>query len=73
MPEERIVVMVDRVTIPAMSTVGYGFGTTESGEPIQFVGDHRPMRELGIALREAQVPVVVSVEPWQIVSAKHVH
>ena len=68
MPEvdEPLVVAVNRVHIPAWSTVGYGYGQTEDGRPVEFIGDHRPMRHLGEALSLAEKPVLTSIEPWQI-------
>jgi hypothetical protein len=60
-------VRVFRVSIPAMSTIGYGFGTEiETGEEIRFGGDHRPFRDLGEALHSASEPVQAEIEPWQI-------
>jgi len=51
------------VSVPAMSTIGYGEGIeTETGEEIRFCGDHRPLRDLGEALRYASEPP----ESWQI-------
>ncbi len=62
---------VYRVTIPAMSTIGYGVGKDENGKPYQFVGDHRPMRHLGEAVAQAayegQLPIV-EVEAWQLIN-----
>lgn len=43
-----------RVTVPAWSSVGYGYGHTEiDGKRfrVSFVGDHRPMRELCEAMQ----------------------
>ena len=60
-------VRVLRVSIPAMSTIGYGQGIMiETGEEIRFCGDHRPLRDLGEALRSASEPPVAEVEHWQI-------
>jgi len=47
-------VTVTRITIPPMSTIGYGFGTDEAGNHISFIGDHRPMRDIGEAIAEAE-------------------
>ncbi len=56
-------VRVFMVSVPAMSTIGYGEGIeTETGEEIRFCGDHRPLRDLGEALRYASEPP----ESWQI-------
>jgi len=55
------------VSVPAMSTIGYGEGIeTETGEEIRFCGDHRPLRDLGEALRYASEPPEVEIESWQI-------
>ncbi len=65
-------VTVYRVSIPAMSTIGYGFGVSEGGQRVSFVGDHRPMRDLGEAVAAAEsaedLPVVDDLDPWQIVN-----
>lgn len=64
-------VQVDRVNIPAMSTLGYGWGTVVGTDRrVQFAGDHRPMRDLGEALREGE-PVEVDVEAYQIIGEEH--
>ena len=60
-------VRVFMVSVPAMSTIGYGEGIeTETGEEIRFCGDHRPLRDLGEALRYASEPPEVEIESWQI-------
>ena len=60
-------VRVFMVSVPAMSTLGYGEGIeTETGEEIRFCGDHRPLRDLGNALRYASEPPEVEIESWQI-------
>jgi hypothetical protein len=60
-------VRVFSVSIPAMSTLGYGYGTEiETGEEIRFCGDHRSLRHLGEALRSASEPLQADVESWQI-------
>jgi hypothetical protein len=48
------VITVTQISIPAMSTIGYGFGTDEDGNEVEFVGDHRPMRDIGDAIAVAQ-------------------
>ena len=63
-------VTVFRIRIPAMSTLGYGYGTAPDGQAVTFVGDHRPMRCLGQALGQATEPVVAEVEDWQIVEGR---
>ncbi len=71
-------IAVTNVSIPAMSTIGYGTGTLveddlraggtiPAGTRVTFVGDHRPMRDLGEALRYADEPPVADVEGYQIV------
>ena len=60
-------VQILRITIPALSTIGYGHGIEiDTGEEIRFCGDHRPLRDLGEALRSASEPPEAEVEPWQI-------
>ena len=60
-------VQVLSISIPAMSTIGYGYGTEiETGEEIRFCGDHRSLRNLGEALRYASEPLEAEIEPWQI-------
>jgi hypothetical protein len=63
-------VQVLRVSIPAWSTIGYGEGLTEDERRVHFMGDHRPMRELGRALPHAQEPVYAEVESWQLVEGR---
>lgn len=64
-------IRVHRVNIPAMSSIGYGEGKDdETGETVNFIGDHRPMRELGerirVATSEEELPLV-EPEDWQVV------
>jgi hypothetical protein len=60
-------VRVFRVSIPALSTIGYGYGiNVETGAEVHFCGDHRPVRNLGEALRFATEPPEVEIESWQI-------
>jgi hypothetical protein len=47
-------ITVNRVNIPAMSTIGYGYGKDSDGNKVTFVGDHRPMRDIGEAIKLAQ-------------------
>ncbi len=64
-----MLVQVYRVSIPAMSTIGYGRGQSEDVQWIEFVGDHRPMRHLGqaVALAESKSELpVVHLDGWQI-------
>ena len=63
-------IQVTRVNIPEMSTIGYGWGTTTDGQghifDVEFVGDHRPMRHLGEQIVEADDPVSIDIEEWQL-------
>ena len=63
--------VVFRVTIPALSTIGYGFGKGATGRTYEFAGDHRPMRDLGQAVAQAENEdelSAVSVDDWQILN-----
>ena len=62
-----MIVTVDRVSIPAWSTIGYGYGYDTDGNEVSFVGDHRPLRHLGEALAEADEPIEVELEDWQVI------
>lgn len=61
-------VTVTHIQIPSMSTIGYGEGFGPAGETVTFVGDHRPMRNIGEAIHEAQsredLPVVDIEDPY---------
>jgi hypothetical protein len=61
-----MIITVHRVSIPAWSTIGYGFGRGEDGQAYEFVGDHRPMRDIGEAIAAArsdeELPTVDSDE-----------
>ncbi|MFZ3376482.1 MAG: hypothetical protein WA183_13100 [Chthoniobacterales bacterium] len=60
-------VRVLKVSIPAMSTIGFAQGIDiETGEEICFCGDQRPLRHLGEALRSATEPLEVEIASWQI-------
>jgi hypothetical protein len=62
-------VIIYHVSIPAMSTVGFGYGfDAASGDEVHFVGDHRAMRGLGEALHSGAETVEVNVEDWQMIS-----
>jgi hypothetical protein len=63
-------VQVQRVSIPAWSTIGHGEGLDEANRRVTFLGDHRPMRELGRALPNATEPVYAEVESWQLVEVR---
>jgi len=58
-------ITVTRISIPPLSTVGYGWGVDENGREVHFAGDHRPLRDIGEAL-EAGAEVVVDLEQWQV-------
>ena len=58
--------IVTKVEIPAMSSIGYGEGETEDGRTVRFAGDHRPMRDLGEAV-DAGETVEVEIESWQVI------
>ena len=60
-------IQVTRVTIPAGSTIGFGEGIDEEGRTVKFVGDHRQMYHVGMAL-SGDEPVEVELEDWQIQS-----
>jgi hypothetical protein len=62
---DTITVTVNRVNIPALSTIGQGEGTTPDGRLVRFAGDHRPMRHLAEALAAGE-SVTVHLEPWQV-------
>ena len=59
---------LERITIPADSTIGYGLGVDEDGRRVRFAGDHRPLRHLGEALAGADEPILVEVEPSEVLS-----
>lgn len=66
-----ITVTVKRVNIPAFSTVGYGEGTDDQGRTISFIGDHRPLRDIGEAIsaaRDAHDLPIVDLDASQITS-----
>jgi hypothetical protein len=63
-------IQVQRVSIPAMSTIGYGEGLDETNRHVTFLGDHRPMRDLGRALPNATEPIYAEVEAWQLVEGR---
>ena len=60
-------IALEQVSIPAWSTIGYGVGRDEHRNVVRFAGDHRPLRQLGEALATADEPLLVEVEPWQII------
>lgn len=61
-------VHIESVNIPAYSTIGYGYGTDlETGELVEFVGDHRPMRDIGEAIAAGEY-VETDLEGWEILN-----
>lgn len=65
-------VYVTFVHVPAMSTLGYGKGYTDDDQEVAFVGDHRPMRDIGRALlrgerRNEVDPVIAEVDEHQLI------
>jgi len=62
-------VTVHHINIPQWSTIGYGEGVGPAGEAVTFVGDHRPMRDIGEAIAQAasreDLPVA-EIDDWQI-------
>jgi hypothetical protein len=63
---KNVRIQLYHICIPAMSTIGYGYGVDiANGNRISFVGEHRPMRDLGEALRSGAGPIEVNVEDWQ--------
>jgi hypothetical protein len=65
-------VSVERINIPAWSTVGYGYGTDEDGNEVRWIGDHRPMRHIGEAMQHttSDDPIVVELEDWEVLSVE---
>lgn len=66
-------ITVYRINIPAMSTIGHGYGKDEEGKDIRFVGDHRPMRDIGEAIAAAKSEDdLPQVEPegYQVIEVK---
>jgi hypothetical protein len=63
-----MLISVTRISIPAMSTIGYGWGKDETGRVVRFVGDHRPMRDIGEAMQHmtSDEPITVDLEDWQV-------
>ena len=58
-------VTIQEVAIPVMSSIGYGRGVDDLGSVVVVAGDHRPMRDIGEAIRRGEA-VTVDVSPWQI-------
>ena len=60
-------VYVYSISVPAISTIGYGYGLNcKTGDQIYFSGDHRSMRDLGDLLGLAENPPVALIEPYQV-------
>jgi ribonuclease BN (tRNA processing enzyme) len=60
-----LAVHVTNVSIPVMSTIGYAIGYDDAGRMVTFVGDHRPMRDIGYALENGE-DVTVLVPAYAI-------
>jgi hypothetical protein len=65
-----MIVTLTHVTIPAMSTIGYGLD--DMGRLVCFAGDHRPLRHLGEAVAAATEPILVDIEDWQVLGVEKV-
>jgi hypothetical protein len=63
-----MLIQVTHVSIPAGSTIGFGEGIDEEGRVVKFVGDHRPMYHVGLAIGGSEGPVDVEIEDWQVQS-----
>lgn len=65
-------VKVTRINIPAMSTIGHGWGLDEDGNEVRFAGDHREMRHIGEAMQHAshEQSIEVELEDWQVLSER---
>jgi hypothetical protein len=63
-------VTVLRISVPAMSSIGFGSGVNENGDHVEFAGDHRAMRNIGEAMQytTSNEPIVVELEDWQILA-----
>ena len=61
-------VHVYSISVPAMSTIGYGYGLKiGTGDEVYFSGDRQSMRELSDALQLGKEPPVALIEPWQVI------
>ena len=58
----KVKVDLTRVHIPALSTIGYGYGQLEDGTSAVIVGDQRAMRGIGQAIGEGKPSIVVYAE-----------
>jgi hypothetical protein len=62
-------VLVQQITVPAMSTVGFGAGVDlADSQLVSFCGDHRPLGDIQKALAaKDDAPVIAVVEDWQVI------
>jgi hypothetical protein len=68
--EEPVEIRVERVFVPAGSTVGYGFGTTDDGTvEVIFGGDARMMVLMFEALAEGN-EVVADLPEWAVLAQR---
>ena len=58
----RVKVDLTRVHIPALSTIGYGYGQLEDGTSAVIVADQRTMQGIGQAIGEGKPPIVLDAE-----------
>jgi hypothetical protein len=65
-PETFMRVKISRVELPEGSTVGFGYGKGTDGAEVAFCGDHRPMRDLVVALSEPTASIYAIVDDWQV-------
>ena len=64
-------VQVLAINVPAYSTLGFGNGLDfNSGKPVKFCGDQRPMRGLGELLTRSRAPIEVELEDWQMLGTQ---
>ena len=58
----KVKVDLRRVHIPALSTIGYGYGQLEDGTSAVIIADRREMEGIGRAIGEGKPPIVVYAE-----------
>ena len=58
----KVKVDLTRVHIPALSTIGYGYGRLEDGTSAVIIADRREMQGIGRAIGEGKPPIVVFAE-----------
>ena len=63
-----LLVKLQLIHVPAGSTIGFGVGVNEDGDPVRFAGDARMMAELGECL-VAHGDVYAEVPEWAQVDA----